>query len=364
MGRCIACGRFAILGLREGNWCNSCYDKVLTNRLKKCIVCGESQDYGLNEGKWCDECYKPILVEKEEHDRHIKKWDEVRRKEGTIEEIRSRRYKRIRELIDAEKDAQAELLDKKGNKSFCLEMENTTFAVVDFETTGLKEIEGEIIEIGAVKVSAGKIIDEFDELSLPYMGLSLEAMDVNGITMNMVEDKPFMRDVFPKFMKFIGDCDYLVFHNAKFDVNFFLCEYMINFDPPYRNYDVADTLVLARDIWKTEVANHKLQTLAEYIGYKPQNTHRAIDDAKTCYAVLCAEADILKGDEKRRELRTKLRTYIKKHTECTISDIEHSLQEYDLRMINSVLDEFADSGNLLSKKNEDGYTVYSYIVEK
>ena len=363
MARCIDCGRFVLFGLQE-NRCNDCYNKVAIMRLRKCIVCGKSQYDGLHEDKWCDECYAPILAEKEKNERHLKRWAEVRRTEGSAAEIRSKRYRRCEKLIEEGTDAQAEILDRIECKRFTLDMVDKVFAVVDFETTGLKEIESEIIEIGAVKVSNGEVIGEFDQLSLPYMGLNFDAMEVNGITMDMVEDKPLMKEVFPKFLKFIEDCDYLVFHNAKFDVQFFLCDYMLNSDPPYKRYNCVDTYTLAREVWKTEVANYKLETLARYVGHKQKNAHRAIDDARACYAVLLAEAKRVQGDADKKELRTQLRAYLKKNPECMSSEIEHEFREYEVRTIHQVLDEFADNGNLIIGRNSDGYTTYSYTTGK
>ena len=94
------------------------------------------------------------------------------------------------------------------------------YVVFDLETTGTSCYNDRIVEIAAVKVSGGKVIDEFSSLVNPEMSIPYFASQVNGITDEMVEDEPTICEVLPEFLEFIGD-SVLVGHNIHtFDMKF------------------------------------------------------------------------------------------------------------------------------------------------
>ena len=95
-----------------------------------------------------------------------------------------------------------------------------SYVVFDLETTGLYPNSGDtIIEIGAVKISNGNIVDRFDELINPGRDLNEEIIKITGIDNEMLKDKRSEEEVLKDFMKWVGDIP-MVAHNAKFDISF------------------------------------------------------------------------------------------------------------------------------------------------
>lgn len=94
------------------------------------------------------------------------------------------------------------------------------YVVFDLETTGVSPLTDAIIEISAVKVRDGQIVDEFSTLVNPKRRIPYGASRVNGITDEMVADMPVFEEVLKDFIDFIGD-DILVGHNIhEFDMKF------------------------------------------------------------------------------------------------------------------------------------------------
>jgi len=156
------------------------------------------------------------------------------------------------------------------------QIEDTEFVVFDLETTGLNPVQNEIIEIGAVKIKNGEIIDEFSSLVKPNQKISGKITEITGIDNNMVEDAPSFDKVFSSFVEFIEGCP-LVAHNMDFDYSFIrkpLNEFKNNTE-----VTLIDTLTLARAVLP-ELKNHKLATLVNYYDISLDNHHRALDDSK------------------------------------------------------------------------------------
>ncbi|MBP3480255.1 MAG: PolC-type DNA polymerase III [Clostridia bacterium] len=161
------------------------------------------------------------------------------------------------------------------------------YIVFDIETTGLKAHEEKITEIGACRVRAGKIIDEFQSFVNPGRHIPEEITELTGITDEMVKDAPFIDKVLRKFIDFCGDTPTLVAHNSKFDCSFIdvACqENDIRFV-----YRQIDTVPLCRKAFP-ELNKVKLNIVAQHLGFNEFNHHRAIDDAKMLaeiFIVLC-----------------------------------------------------------------------------
>ncbi len=155
------------------------------------------------------------------------------------------------------------------------------YVVFDIETTGLKAEQGHIIEIGAVKVKGGEIIDRFSTFVNAGVTIPPNIVELTGITEDMIKDAPLAREVLVQFAAFTQGC-VLVAHNASFDVGFVRVHgkrFSIAFDQPY-----ADTLMLSRYLlWG--VKNHKLNTVCEHLGISLEHHHRAVDDAEATAAV-------------------------------------------------------------------------------
>ncbi|MGI6168562.1 MAG: PolC-type DNA polymerase III [Christensenellales bacterium] len=174
--------------------------------------------------------------------------------------------------------------------SSALELDKTDFVVFDIETTGLKPNAEKIIEIGAVRLRQGEIVDEFSRLINPQKPISDFIAKLTGIGDAMVQDAPLISEVLPKFLEFCGDAC-LVAHNAAFDVGFigYAARQM---GLSCRN-PVADTLELSRMLFP-EQRSHKLSVMAGKLGIDMGSHHRAADDARTTAQIFVHLTDLLK----------------------------------------------------------------------
>ena len=155
-----------------------------------------------------------------------------------------------------------------------------TYVIFDLETTGLYPNSGDsIIEIGAVKISNGNIIDRYDELICPEKELSEEIINITGINNDMLKDKKSEEYVVKHFMNWVGDLP-MVAHNARFDISFM--------DQAYSKYNlgtlnniVIDTLGLSRYLESKE-RYHNLATLVKRynIPWDENKHHRADYDSE------------------------------------------------------------------------------------
>lgn len=160
---------------------------------------------------------------------------------------------------------------------------DTTFVVIDLETTGgAPHLGAAITEIGAVKIKAGEVIQEFNTFVNPEHPVPLYITELTGINDLMLAGAPTTYEVFPSLMEFLGDhqSTVLVAQNAPFDLSFLKYAASINkFSWP--NFPVLDTAIIARKVLsRDEVPNCRLGTLAEFFGTSTTPNHRALDDAR------------------------------------------------------------------------------------
>lgn len=163
------------------------------------------------------------------------------------------------------------------------EIKDFTYVVFDFETTGLNSRNDEIIEIGAVKLKKGKIVDTFSSFVRPHNPVPANITKLTGITQEMVQDAPTIEEIIDSFMEFIGDA-VLVAHNASFDYSF-LKSALKKTGRPYPDNPVLDTLALSRALYP-EFKNHRLNTLCAELGISLENHHRAVDDTRATAELL------------------------------------------------------------------------------
>lgn len=157
------------------------------------------------------------------------------------------------------------------------------YVVFDLETTGISNKYDSIIEISAVKVRNGKIVDEYSKLVNPGRHIPERASFVNHIYDDMVYDKPAIDKVLPEFIEFIGD-DLLVGHNIhSFDMKFIYRDCRMVFCQIPDN-DYADSLYLARKCFP-ELNHHRLSDLADCLHLSTENAHRALYDCRMNQAV-------------------------------------------------------------------------------
>lgn len=167
-------------------------------------------------------------------------------------------------------------------------LSETTFVVVDLETTGTSPRSGAgITEIGAIKVRGGQVLGEFQSLVNPGEPIPAFISVLTGITDLMVASAPRISAVLPAFLEFCGSEEtVLVAHNAPFDVGF-LTAATKELDLTFPKFRVVDTARLARQvISRDEARNCKLSTLAVLFRSETTPNHRALDDARATVDVL------------------------------------------------------------------------------
>jgi DNA polymerase-3 subunit alpha (Gram-positive type) len=161
-----------------------------------------------------------------------------------------------------------------------VKLEYEPYVVFDVETTGLDAKENNsIIEIGAVKVRKGKIIDTFSYLINPGFKLSKTITDITGITDVMLKDAESERKIVDMFLYWIGDLP-LIAHNASFDISF-LRSACKKYDFNDVENKVIDTLELSRQLKPFE-RRHTLDSVMKMynVDYDYKCCHRADYDAK------------------------------------------------------------------------------------
>lgn len=152
------------------------------------------------------------------------------------------------------------------------------YVVFDLETTGISRVYDEVVEISAVKVRGGKVVDEFSTLVNPGRHIPSGASQVNGITDQMVAYAPRFVKVLQEFLDFTEGYP-LVGHNiASFDMKF-ICRDAEKYYGSVPVNDYIDTLPLARK-HLPNLSHHKLTDLASYYGLTTDGAHRALNDCR------------------------------------------------------------------------------------
>jgi DNA polymerase-3 subunit epsilon len=153
-----------------------------------------------------------------------------------------------------------------------------TVIVLDFETTGLSPDYGDrAIEIGAVRIEDGEVVERFQALMNPGRRINRFIEDYTGITNSMLKDAPPCKEVMHDFADFIDGYN-LVAHNASFDKRFLDAE----LGKISRSYSGQFTcsMLMSRRIYQN-APNHKLGTLVEYANIPTDGAfHRALFDSE------------------------------------------------------------------------------------
>lgn len=164
------------------------------------------------------------------------------------------------------------------------------FVVFDIETTGFSPVTNRIIEIGAVKVSGGEIVDHYSTFVNPEVPIPFEIEKLTGINDEMVVGAPAIETILPQFLEFCQDA-VLVAHNANFDMSFImenasrlgLC----------KKFTYVDTVGIARVLLPNQ-AKHTLDAVAKTLGVSLENHHRAVDDAEATAEIFVKMIPMLK----------------------------------------------------------------------
>jgi DNA polymerase III subunit epsilon len=161
-------------------------------------------------------------------------------------------------------------------------LNSLTFIGFDTETSGKYPIESEICEIAAVKYRDGQVVDEFQSLIKPRRPMGDEVIKIHGITNEMVQNAPALKEVLPKFHKFI-EGGHLIAHHAPFDLGFI----SVGFEDCQLSLPTLPVICSSRlsrnVIFDSE--NHRLQTLIKHLNLPQGAAHRALDDARACLQV-------------------------------------------------------------------------------
>ncbi|ASG26919.1 PolC-type DNA polymerase III [Fusobacterium nucleatum subsp. nucleatum] len=156
-------------------------------------------------------------------------------------------------------------------------IDDEEFVVFDIETTGLNSHTNEIIEIGAVKIKAGRIVDRYSQLINPGRPIPYHITEITSITDEQVANEPKIDEVIGKFVDFIGDA-VLVAHNAPFDMGFIKRDIKKYLNIDYQ-CSVIDTLQMARDLFP-DLKKYGLGDLNKTLGLALEKHHRAVDDSQ------------------------------------------------------------------------------------
>ncbi|MDU0355034.1 3'-5' exonuclease [Paraglaciecola aquimarina] len=153
-----------------------------------------------------------------------------------------------------------------------------TVIVLDFETTGLSPDYGDrAIEIGAVKIQNGIIVDRFQALMNPGKPISRFIEDYTGITNQMLTMAAPCDEVMEQFADFIAGFN-LVAHNASFDKRFLDAE-LSNIYRPYSG-QFSCSMLVARRLFQ-QAPSHKLSSLVALNNIQVEGEfHRALFDAE------------------------------------------------------------------------------------
>lgn len=162
-------------------------------------------------------------------------------------------------------------------------LHETTFVVIDLETTGgAPHLGAAITEIGAIKSRGGEILGEFKTFVDPGHLVPVYITELTGITDEMLFQSPKIELLLPQLFEFLGAPEetVLVAQNAPFDLSF-LTFATRESGLRWPAYPVLDTAIIARKVLtRDEVPNCRLSTLAEFFGTQTTPNHRALDDAR------------------------------------------------------------------------------------
>ncbi len=188
----------------------------------------------------------------------------------------------------------------------------TTYVSIDLETTGLNPKRDKIIEIGAVKVVDGQITDSYSALVNPGRSLEERITELTGITDADLEGKPYIEEILPEVMDFLGDAP-LLGHSILFDYSF-LKKAAVNQKLTFEKQAI-DTLKIARK-YLTELEHRSLDYLCDYY-HIPHRAHRALADAEATHVLYGKLAEQFGAEEETLFWPQPLHFQVKRDTPIT-----------------------------------------------
>lgn len=169
---------------------------------------------------------------------------------------------------------------------------NTSFCVIDTETSGSIPVMDRIIEIGAIIIKGGEIVDKFETLIDPGILIPTDITQFTGIDSNMVKGKPSFTDIADKFKEFIGGSIFVA-HNIDFDWGFVNEEFKRSGHKPLTNPKLC-TVKLTRKVFPG-LPRYRLGDLSETFGLGLERAHRALDDSTATGRLLMKNLEALQN---------------------------------------------------------------------
>lgn len=187
-----------------------------------------------------------------------------------------------------------------------------TYISIDLETTGLNPKLDKITEIGAVKVVEGKVVDTFSVLVNPGRKLEQRIIDLTGIQDADLENAPYIEEVFPRLVEFLGDFP-LLGHSVLFDYSF-LKKAAVDQKKTFEKQAI-DTLKIARK-YLADLEHRSLDYLCAYYEI-PHHAHRALADAEATSMLYCKLAERFYQEDEPLFLPEELHFKVKRDTPAT-----------------------------------------------
>lgn len=156
------------------------------------------------------------------------------------------------------------------------------YIALDVETTGLNPAKDRVLEIGAAKISGGKVCETYQTLINTGVPIPLRIQQLTGITEEMQRKGKRAEQAFPEFLEFCGNLPILG-HNVQFDFGF-LKQTAANLGLPFEK-EALDTLKIARRLLP-DLPSRTLPAMCAHYQVNPGNSHRALDDALSAHEVL------------------------------------------------------------------------------
>ena len=180
-----------------------------------------------------------------------------------------------------QKKEENKVTDSKSKKQLAKQWTVPDCVIIDLETTGLNEIDDEIIEIGALKIGSGKIEETFHRMIAIEKKLPEFIVKLTGITDSVLAAEGVeLSSALVALSEFVGDLP-LVAHNILFDMAFLNQAYMLCDMPALKNKTIC-TLELSRCLLP-QVKSHKLRFLIDYFGITCHGEHRSIEDCESVF---------------------------------------------------------------------------------
>ena len=210
-------------------------------------------------------------------------------------------------------------------QSFISSYDNDTIVVFDTETTGLNVFEDDILQIAAVKMRGGKIIE--DSWFVVYIETDRDIPPMLGDIVNPILEERKQHqllshaDALRRFVDYAAGCR-LLGHNADYDyhiLDFNLRRYAPEINLGSIHAEYLDSLRLVRLI-HPELKEHKLKYLLSVLGLEGTNSHLADDDVyatcsvvRHCYdkavGMVDRQVDFLNEGRVRQRVETLRRNY-------------------------------------------------------